>query len=61
MLKKAIRLNFRDLDAVLDNLIGDEIVLKYMDNIKYKEIITTKVSKIQSKFTRNKAIKMIKY
>ena len=35
--KKAIRLNFRDLDAVLDNLIGDEIVLKYMDNIKYKE------------------------
>lgn len=35
--KKAIRLNFKDLDAVLDNLIGDEIVLKYMDNIKYKE------------------------
>lgn len=34
--KKAIRLNFRDLDAVLDNLIGDEILLKYTDNIKYK-------------------------
>ncbi|RDU60072.1 hypothetical protein [Helicobacter sp. MIT 14-3879] len=34
--KKAIRLSFKDLDAVLDNLIGDEIVLKYVDNIKYK-------------------------
>ena len=35
-IKNAIRLNFRDLDAVLDNLVGDEIVLKYTDNIKYK-------------------------
>lgn len=34
--KKAIRLNFKDKDAVLDNLIGDEVVLKYADNIRYK-------------------------
>lgn len=34
--KKAIRLDFRDKDAVLDNLIGDEVVLKYTDNIRYK-------------------------
>ncbi|MDA3054911.1 MULTISPECIES: hypothetical protein [unclassified Campylobacter] len=35
-IKNAIRLNFRNLDAVLDNLVGDEVVLKYTDNIKYK-------------------------
>ncbi|WP_104721295.1 hypothetical protein [Helicobacter mesocricetorum] len=34
--KKAIRLNFKDSDAILDNLVGDKIVLKYVDNIKYK-------------------------
>ncbi|WP_066388881.1 hypothetical protein [Helicobacter himalayensis] len=34
--KKAIRLSFKDFDAVLDNFIGDEILLKYTDNIKYK-------------------------
>ncbi len=34
--KRAIRLNFNNLDAVLDNLVGDEIVLKYTDNIRYK-------------------------
>ena len=34
--KKAIRLNFEDKNAVLDNLIGDEIVLRYTDNVKYK-------------------------
>lgn len=34
--KKAIRLSFENLDAVLDNLIGDKILLKYIDNIKYK-------------------------
>lgn len=35
-LKKAIKLKFKNLDAVLDNLIGDEIILKYIDNIRYK-------------------------
>lgn len=34
--KKAIRLNFEDKNALLDNLIGDEIVLRYTDNVKYK-------------------------
>lgn len=34
--KRAIRLSFENLDAVLDNLIGDKILLKYIDNIKYK-------------------------
>ena len=35
-LKQAIRLNFKEDDAILDNLIGDEILLKYGINIKYK-------------------------
>lgn len=35
--KKAIRINFKELDAVLDNLIGDEVVLKYTTQIKYKQ------------------------
>lgn len=34
--KKAIRLDFDGNDAVLDNLVGDKIVLKYTDNIRYK-------------------------
>ena len=35
-LKQAIRLNFKANDAILDNLIGDEILLKYGINIKYR-------------------------
>ena len=35
-LKQAIRLNFKADDAILDNLIGDEILLKYGINIKYR-------------------------
>lgn len=35
-LKQAIRLNFKADNAILDNLIGDEILLKYGVNIKYK-------------------------
>lgn len=34
--KKAIRLTFKDKDAVLDNLMGDEVILRYIDNIHYK-------------------------
>lgn len=34
--KKAIRLRFDELNARLDNLIGDEIVLRYTDNVRYK-------------------------
>ena len=35
-LKQAIRLNFKANDAILDNLIGNEILLKYGINIKYR-------------------------
>lgn len=43
--KKAIRLDFRDKDAVLDNLIGDEVVLKYTDNIRYKVALQERMLK----------------
>ena len=35
-LKQAIRLNFKADDAILDNLTGNEIPLKYGINIKYR-------------------------
>lgn len=34
--KKAIRLDFRGSDALLDNFIDEAVVLKYTDNIRYK-------------------------
>lgn len=34
--KKAIRLKFDNKNVLLDNFIGDEIVLKYTDNVRYK-------------------------
>lgn len=43
--KKAIRLDFRDKDAVLDNLIGDEVVLKYTDSIRYKVALQERMLK----------------
>ncbi|MCR2059992.1 hypothetical protein [Campylobacter helveticus] len=43
--KKAIKLDFRDKDAALDNLIGDEVVLKYTDNIRYKVALQERMLK----------------
>ncbi|MDO4673714.1 hypothetical protein [Campylobacter sp.] len=43
--KKAIRLNFKDKDALLDNLMGDEVVLKYIDNIRYKIVLQERMLK----------------
>ncbi|MCX2683387.1 MULTISPECIES: hypothetical protein [unclassified Campylobacter] len=57
--KKAIRLNFKDLDAVLDNLIGDEIVLKYMDNIKYKAELQQRLVRYNQNLLGIKQTKMI--
>lgn len=41
--KHAIRLTFKDLDAALDNLIGDEIILKYTTQIRYKKELQTRL------------------